>query len=145
MITNLSLFPRRNSRPANPITPPSDSWTCQGVFGADHSYQPLAGTMQRRVAKLSRKVGFSVTVSMRALIRKLRPSAAGGNPQLTSRASACRPFCTMTGADCDGARFQRGCKLSMTVTPNSRINSSGDAVLVKRPHMMFRPFVLCSP
>jgi hypothetical protein len=34
-----------------------------------------------------------------------------------------------------GARFHRGRKFCKMVTPNLRINSSGDAVLVNRPHM----------
>ena len=49
-------------------------------LGADHSYQPLATTMQRDSEKASRKVGFSRAVSMRALIRKLLFGPVGGSP-----------------------------------------------------------------
>ena len=87
------------------------------------------------MAKASRNVGFSVTVSMRALIRKLRPSPAGGSPHCANPVSGWRPVCDTTSAGCDGATFQRGRRFSSTVTPKSRISSSGEAVLVNRPHI----------
>ncbi|MDC1382629.1 hypothetical protein N8500_04015 [Candidatus Puniceispirillum sp.] len=39
-----------------------------------------------------------------------------------------------------GATFHRGDKFCVTATPNRLINSSGVAVLVKRPHMI-NPFL----
>ena len=55
--------------------------------------------------------------------------------------SGCNPVRVTTSAFCDGATFQRGCRLSSTVTPKRRISSSGDAVLVNRPHIPVAPLV----
>src|SRR5262249_5362969 len=90
-LTSRSAPPPQNSyRPASARTDPSRGVTEYGCR-PDHSYQPSAGTRQRRAASASRNDGFSAAVSARALIRRAPGSGAsaqdGTSPQRSRRSS----------------------------------------------------------
>ena len=85
---------------------------------------------------MSKKVGFLFAVSIRALTNIVLLPPAGERPHTALMASVCNPLQAITVAFWLGVTFHRGRRFCVIVTPNRRINSSGVAVLVNRPHMV---------
>ena len=96
--------------------------------------------IQREYAKTSRRVGFSLAVSICASVKTVLSPPAGGSHDRALVISASKPFQKITVAFWLGAISHCRRTFCVTATPNRLINSSVVAVLVQRPHMI-NPFV----
>src|ERR671913_789390 len=136
------------------------------VGDACHSYQPRAGTRQRRVARARANAGLSATDSTRALIIRAAPLVSldqlGTSPHVSRRSwrlgssegSFRLALVRTTGACFVGAMLWSGrpgggswgaarmlrpaCAVRSSSTSNSTTSSSGLAVAAYRPHMHLR-------
>lgn len=108
-----------------------------------HSKNPDTGTRQRRFCTASRKAGFSVMVSDRALI-KSGPSVGdlyqcGINPQRMGVRYRSPPNSTATGISCVGQTLYRGSVNSVFTWAASKkpATASWGNVRANRPHFVF--------
>ncbi len=108
-------------RPANANNSPSLTSKQNGCFAATfrrHSWNPSAGTRQRRDFMRSRKAGFVAAVSDLALIMLAEPDMSfaqdGISPHRIKDSTRFGSFgCwRMTGTDCVGAMLYRGSQSS---------------------------------